>query len=980
MSDTFNDFDPDDRLFNCYHESFGDMCSNYYSVSNFNHSFTDLNNDLTLCNYNIRSFNVNFDNFEGFLHALRCKLNLIVLTETRFSAGYGRDIGGYSGHHVGRVGGAGGGVSVYSDPLLRANKIDHLSFVNGNIESCVINFTTNHRNFTVVGIYRPPSGLICECVSSILEILNDECVCSREVLLSGDLNIDLVDYENSSIDVRNFVNSMYSLSFLPVITRPTRFPLGEQLGSPSILDHIWYNRCNAVMSGIFIFDTTDHLPTFIVLKDVFSSSHRLVEVKFRDKSLSNIEKFVHECEGLTFDLSTRNVNDNTEKFISALDDLYCKSFPLKVKYLSHKRLSKPWLTNGLLTSIKNKSKYYKLFKLNLISESFYKNYRNSLTNTIKHAKKTYYVSSFDGCRGDIRGTWRLLNDLMVRGRNSSNISSIYVDDAEISDPNEIANNFNSYFINVANRIYDNLPHPVGDPVNNIDANFPNSFFISPVMPSEVINVVHALKNSSYGLYSISTKLFKTVIHYLSVPLACIINDSIEQGVFPNILKRASVTPLFKSGLEKDFKNYRPISVLPLLSKVFEKCINSRLLVYLSDNNILNTSQFGFRRSMCTTDALVDAVEYIYEQLNLKNHTVGISLDFSKAFDTVSHEILLRKLSRYGIRGLALDWFGSYLSDRTQRVRVGDAFSEFGAVRSGVPQGSILGPILFLLYINDLPAICNNTKFTLFADDATLMVTNHDYNAMVDEASYKLSMVREWTINNILMLNADKTSLLLFTNRDASVNRSLINMCDVHLSFTNHVKFLGIIIDHKLNYSSHINSIASKLSRISGILYSIRNNVPEKILLNLYYSLVYPHLIYGILLWGDSADVHLEPLILIQKKIVRTITHSDYLAHTAPIFKRTRILCIKNIYKYFVGIHMYKLQLSDSLVYPAHNYSTRYSNNVIPSFQRLTQCLKSLTCNGPKIYNTIPLSIRNSQSLNVFKRRYREYLLVGHLKA
>ena len=230
MTDNFDDHDPDDDLFNNYYLSVRGICSNYYSLRNFNDTFTELDGDFTLCNYNIRSFLANYGNFEGFLEALDNKFNVIILTETRFAAGCGREMIGYTGHHVGRVGGSGGGVSIYCDALLHADTIAHCSYVSENIESCVIKISINQRNLTIIAIYRPPSGLVGDFVNSLLEILNDPLVSNSEIILAGDLNINLIDYERSGDDVGNFVHSMYSLNFLPVITRPTRFPLGSSVG------------------------------------------------------------------------------------------------------------------------------------------------------------------------------------------------------------------------------------------------------------------------------------------------------------------------------------------------------------------------------------------------------------------------------------------------------------------------------------------------------------------------------------------------------------------------------------------------------------------------------------------------------------------------------------------------------------------------------------------------------------------------------
>ena len=274
----------DGELFNDFYHSTSDSTrSNYFTIANYNHTFNGVGNSIFLCNYNIRSFHANFDNFEAFLYSLSTKFNLLVLTETRFAAGSGVDIAGYSGFHVGRVGGAGGGVSVYSDVVLNAHKVPHLSFVSEYLEMCVVKMKIIGRDIVIIAVYRPPNGRLDDFVNSMITVLNDSIVCNSEIILTGDLNIDLTDYENAHYDVGNFVNIMFSHCFVPKITRPTRFPSGEQHGSPSILDHIWYNKCNSVDSGILIFDATDHFPTFIVIKNILLSGSDLVEVKFRDK-------------------------------------------------------------------------------------------------------------------------------------------------------------------------------------------------------------------------------------------------------------------------------------------------------------------------------------------------------------------------------------------------------------------------------------------------------------------------------------------------------------------------------------------------------------------------------------------------------------------------------------------------------------------------------------------------------------------------
>ena len=523
-------------------------------------------------------------------------------------------------------------------------------------------------------------------------------MCKHEIVVAGDLNINLIGYEDSCLDIKKFVYSMFSLNFVPSITKPTRFPDGNQRGGPSLLDHMWHNRRSVTKSGIILYNITDHLPTFFILTDLPLSDNNMIKLMFRDHSEDNICIFRDRCRLFNWQFDPNvNVSCNVEHFSENLNKLYCKSFPLKIKYVSANRLKKPWLTSSIIKSIKMKSYYFKKLKLNEISATFYKRYRNMLTDTIRKAKRQYQNDSFYRCKGDLRKTWKLINDVILDTKFKKFVPIVNDNGSEISDRREIAQNFNNYFCNVANLLDSTIPAQLSDPRDNINVNLSSSLFFNPVNPFEIINIVNKLKNSSYGLYSIPTNVFKSVIDVLCLPLSVLINQSLSTGIFPDSLKKAVVVPIHKSGSESELSNYRPTSTLPLLSKIFERSVYNRLNGFLNKHDILSYSQFGFRRGRSTVDALVRFVEEIYESWNSKKHIIGVSVDLRKAFDTVNHGVLEKKLFMYGIRGLPLTWFESYLHNRTQKVRVDGVLSDEASIKLGVPQGSILGPLLFLLY-------------------------------------------------------------------------------------------------------------------------------------------------------------------------------------------------------------------------------------------------------------------------------------------
>jgi hypothetical protein len=417
-----------------------------------------------------------------------------------------------------------------------------------------------------------------------------------------------------------------------------------------------------------------------------------------------------------------------------------------------------------------------------------------------------------------------------------------------------------------------------------------------------------MRNSSAGHDALRPQLLKENGGSLVKPIAHIVNLSLSQGVVPNALKIAQITPVYKAGDCSCVNNYRPISVLTALSKILEKIVGKRVTSFLDKHSVISNNQFGFRRGHSCELPLVLATDYIRKALDEGDHVIGVFLDLRKAFDVVSHQILLSKLSHYGIRGLPLRWFTSYLSDRKQSVKVTGALSSQRTVTHGVPQGSVLGPLLFLLYINDLTVFTRteNLKLLLFADDTTLLIRHKNLEDLLALTNSELSHMSNWFATNKLSLNIDKTKYILFSLHHNARSVPLdVSINGIPIERTTHAKFLGVTIDESLSWDVHISTIASKISKSIGIIRKVANKIPQHSRLQLYQALVVPYFSYCHLVWSTASQARLNRLNLLQKRAVRCIALAPYLAHSQPLISSFKILPFFKLREFYSTIFLFK---------------------------------------------------------------------------
>ena len=367
--------------------------------------------------------------------------------------------------------------------------------------------------------------------------------------------------------------------------------------------------------------------------------------------------------------------------------------------------------------------------------------------------------------------------------------------------------------------------------------------------------------------------------------------------------------------------------------------------------------------------------------------LGIFLDLSKAFDTLDHDILIYKLHQYGIRGIVLELFKSYLQNRHQFVALNGFKSENKILKCGVPQGSILGPLLFILYINDLCNTSEVLKYILFADDTSIFMSHKDPVVLESVFNNELVNVSNWLYMNKLTVNTKKTNFMMFTNRSIDINHINVRLADSEITHVPALKFLGVTIDNKLTWKNHLDIICNKLSKSVGVLFRIKM-LPTNILRMIYNAIIAPCLDYGITVWGSAANIYLDRLFKLQKRAIRIVNHSTFLAHTSPIFYSLNLLNIYDIFKYQVGIFMFlckrKLLPISLLSYyelncNIHSHDTRNALNFHLPKIRTTLSQNSIIYQGPIIWNSIPVQICNSKSLNLFKITFKRSLAECYIK-
>lgn len=842
------------------------------------------------------------------------------------------------------------------------------------VECCAIEIKPN---ILVINIYRADRD-----IEIFFNFLNKLCAkimphCyKKHVIISGDFNLCAIKNTNN---YKRLLHEMLQCRLYQVVHKPTR----ETHNSTSCIDLVFSNNKNYNLD-VEDLGISDHksviysfkIPTQAECKKMYTSKRI-----FNEKNIMSFKRELNKTDWHDFISPNNNINTNYNSFNDKLNHILDSTIPItRIKLI--RKNKQTWLSKGLKISCYHK----RLLKIlsnksnNKILKTHFRTYSKTLKKATKTAKKLAYSKEMNSSKNKTKTMWKITNKITSKTKHKQHQNiKIKTNNHTIECPKTIANTFNNFFVSVGSST---LPHQntLNLPTNcKVKTPAINSMFLEPVTEREVYRMIRNLPNkSSCGIDDIPLTLIKACIEELTPPLTYLINQSFKESTFPEVLKIAKIKPILKKGGCSEIPDqYRPIALLPVLSKFFEKAMTNRIYNFLEKYNLINQNQYGFRKKRSTTQAVYTYVQEILTYIRDKSYAVGILLDMSKAYDRVSHVILLSKLYEMGIRGAPHKWIKSYLADRRQCVQIDHLDKDTGELKSvlsdmvvtncSIPQGSVIGCILFLIYINDLPNVAN-PLCVLFADDVSLLFQCKKIeNDTINQMTNTYETAKRWLQDHNLEINNKKTKIIQFRPYQKQQLDLQVISNSLNIQETDNFTLLGITLDSHLNWKSHVEKIKTKLSQFTYALSVIKINTNRDCALSAYYAYAYAWLRYGVVLWGHSTDTN--DLFVIQKKCLRIINNIRPRESCKPHFLKGKILTLPSIYilesAIFVrqNINLFEYVKSDR----------RKANLTLPT-PRIEMFRNSPLYRCILLYNKLPDYIKNEENVTTFKNKLKYILL------
>lgn len=951
------------------------------------------NNSLRMIHLNIRSIKKHFLEFSSYVRNVLEKIDLIVLTEININESDYKSVEGHfqldgmSSLSFNRKSGKGGGILIFIKNKYKIKKETSLTI---HFESCMCQINVSPKlNLTLLAMYRPPNSnteLFMQELQRIVEVNQREFF-----IIVGDMNINISESNRIS---EKYLSILYNNGFISKINCPTREEYRTNDLVSNCIDHLFVRSKNYDSKGAVIRSKiSDHYFTSVEILlpcELISNTNPIKTKTYINKTvLKNQLKERLQLNNTEAISNSNNLMNYLVESFSAARTLATRTFQPRKKLT----MQKNWMNKEILKLMTERDKTFRMIRRSNCPETKtlirnkYNKLRNQVTREINAAKERYYSRSLENAKTDIKITWNLINEILGRKRKA-------YDDIQLmmnfqGDAKSIADQFTQFF----GKIYNETSHTCDKklykvlPITSIQ-----TMFLPDITEEELKRIIQTLKRKGPGIDNIAISDIVDNLDVLLGPIHKICQMSLREGRVPEKLKHAIVKPVFKKGEKSEMTNYRPISILPAIDKIIEKYIAEKLITFLNKYKLIDDNQYGFRKDKNTQTLLETFSNYVNTCLDKNLHVLVIFVDFSKAFDSINHKVLIELLGKIGIRGTLLDWMRDYLNNRKMSSKVQGMYSDEIIVGKGVPQGSILGPLLYLLYVNDVRCSFKSCSYYLYADD-TVIISSHqnltDANEMIQK---DFNNFQKWAHDKELVINKEKTTVMhirsphlryhhipqvLFHSNDCLHNNSDILNCDCAnvLPMVKNQKYLGLVIDEHFTWSNHISILCEKLRLVNNRFYWLKRILSKECLKSVYHSLFESHIAYGITVYGFASDYILKPLIRLQDSVVKKICAGIVDEDFDVYYRSLDLLSFSKLLTYKSIINNYSRLQNCEVI--GHSYGTRQmlQGNLISAPFTNKYGKRTFNFAIPKIFNSLPLELRIIKKLSRLKVALKEWLIL-----
>ena len=878
-------------------------------------------------------------------------------------------IPGYTLRRKDRVIETHGGVSIYVRDDLKFVRREDLE-VDGCEFLWIEIFVQKSKSFLFCSAYRPPDNSkyldknFCQKFDNMLNTISLE---NKETIMLGDFNCDY-KVPRDHVDIKELIKTYGFSQLIKEYTRVTK-------DSKTCIDLCFTTKESFIADTLTYKNSLSDHSMIGVIRKMNCQKYLSKTIKTRDYSKYNPVELKNELRNLPWEKCLiSDYNEGWNLFKHYILSTLNKHCPIKEKRVRGK--PSPWLTREIKQLID--AREYHLHQSERTEGAVkddhwnrYKNLRNSINNKIRTAKANHVRAVFRESRNQPNDFWKQIKKCYPVKDTETTQKSFKIDGRLTSDTKTIANAFCSFFAKVWSSLMTSpIIHYTWKTFDHFkylkNVNRANSMFaFRPVYTPDILKILLATKSSkATGSDQIPAKIIKDIAHEIAAPLTFLINRSLQTGIFPTAEKIAKINPVYKSGDHADIDNYRPISVLNILSKVVERVAYNQLSDYLESNNLLNENQFGFRRKRSTRDAVTKFTDHTRENMDKSKVTGALFMDLRKAFDTVNHGCLLSKLPYYGITGKEVNWFSSYLFLRSQFVSIDGIASNSEFVTHGVPQGSILGPLLFVLLINDLPLQSMNCKVLMYADDTVIYFSHKSIPEIEKCINSDAHRIHHWMRENCLILNPKKgkTEFVLFASRvrpdtaTITIDNNVINQPDQY-------EYLGIQLDSHLNLNDHLQSMYKRVSSRLNMLRKIRHQISPSVAEVIFNAMIQPLVFYCYPVFSCMSNTwsdKFESLFYRAKMVVNS-------RKKWPTFQtRLRRKIVLDVFKSIsAGNSCYE--------FIKHKKETRNRNCLLRLPQIKSEAGRKMSYyKGAYIFNSLSAKIREEKSLVLFRNLVNEF--------